>query len=550
MKNLEYFERFVIKKPTIKDLEIVNAITYTRVSTKDQVLNGSLATQEKMVKTFCKKHGFSIIKEFGKTYESAKTDERKELTKLIEFVVKSRNTSTPVHVLIVAFMDRFSRSENNIDLYNRINSYGVTVIDANDGTIPVGATGKYFHKMKLVQSNYDNELRKERCGAGIRDMILRGEYPGQAPFGYTKRGPKVKDPSRISFKQVTEVNEDGKKLRKAWKLKVQGRSDSYILRYLKSLNVCISKQKLSAIWRNPFYCGIYVSKFVDRPVAGKWEAIVSEEDFRYVNEILDGKNSGYTVLKYEENRPLQGFILCPVCNNKFTGYKSKKTSTHYYKCNTASCEGGNVNAETTKKSIKRGAHDLFRDMLTHYQLSEQLIPLYKKQLKATFIEINDSNIREKKELKKQLSLTEQKIENLYEKFMEGDIPKEYFVKFMNKQEDEKKLLLEEIEKREQSLSNLTEYIDFAVLISSMLSDLWDCSNYEDKLLLQKTIFPDKIFYDKKNHQYRTSEMNTALKVIRSFTEEKEGQKKGRINKNTDSSGLVAGAGLEPATFGL
>ncbi len=134
--------------------------------------------------------------------------------------------------------------------------------------------------------------------------------------------------------------------------------------------------------------------------------------------------------------------------------------------------------------------------------------------------------------------------------MEGDIPKEYFVKFMNKLEDEKKLLLEEIEKREQSLSNLTEYIDFAIEISSMLSDLWDCSNYEDKQLLQKTIFPDKIFYDKKNHQYRTSEINTALKVIHSITEEKKGQKKGRTGEKTNSSGLVAGAGLEPATFGL
>lgn len=122
--------------------------------------------------------------------------------------------------------------------------------------------------------------------------------------------------------------------------------------------------------------------------------------------------------------------------------------------------------------------------------------------------------------------------------MEGDIPKEYFVKFMNKLEDEKKLLLEEIEKREQSLSNLTEYIDFAIEISSMLSDLWDCSNYEDKQLLQKTIFPDKIFYDKKNHQYRTSEINTALKVIRSITEKKEGQKKGRTGEKTNSSGLV------------
>ncbi len=72
----------------------------------------------------------------------------------------------------------------------------------------------------------------------------------------------------------------------------------------------------------------------------------------------------------------------------------------------------------------------------------------------------------------------------------------------------------------------------------MLSDLWDCSNYEDKQLLQKTIFPDKIFYDKKNHQYRTSEINTALKVIRSITEKKEGQKKGRTGEKTNSSGLV------------
>ena len=50
----------------------------------------------------------------------------------------------------------------------------------------------------------------------------------------------------------------------------------------------ISKQRMSEMWRNPFYCGISTHRMLDgKVVKGKWEKLISEKDFLKVQEILD-----------------------------------------------------------------------------------------------------------------------------------------------------------------------------------------------------------------------------------------------------------------------
>ena len=55
------------------------AVAYTRVSTKEQADNNqSLTTQANQILMYAQKTGIEIVKSFGGTYESAKTDERIE----------------------------------------------------------------------------------------------------------------------------------------------------------------------------------------------------------------------------------------------------------------------------------------------------------------------------------------------------------------------------------------------------------------------------------------------------------------------------------------
>jgi hypothetical protein len=117
-------------------------------------------------------------------------------------------------------------------------------------------------------------------------------------------------------------------------------TDYEIIKRLRKLySVKIYSQKLSKMWRNPFYCGVGINKLTDgEPVKGKWEAMVSVETFKRVQDIINDKPKHAIPSKNHSVRPLTGFLVCCKCGRKMTGYENKKKKIHYYKCQ--KCRGG------------------------------------------------------------------------------------------------------------------------------------------------------------------------------------------------------------------
>lgn len=64
-----------------------NAIIYTRVSSSEQVDGQSLEVQIDKCREYAKVRSYTIVGEFGGTYESAKSDkERKEFNRMLAFI--------------------------------------------------------------------------------------------------------------------------------------------------------------------------------------------------------------------------------------------------------------------------------------------------------------------------------------------------------------------------------------------------------------------------------------------------------------------------------
>jgi site-specific DNA recombinase len=78
-----------------------NCIIYTRVSSKEQEQGYSLDIQLKECEEHARKNGYNILGCFGGTYESAKTDERKEFNRMLQFVKKSKDKITYIIVHMV-----------------------------------------------------------------------------------------------------------------------------------------------------------------------------------------------------------------------------------------------------------------------------------------------------------------------------------------------------------------------------------------------------------------------------------------------------------------
>jgi len=150
-----------------------NAVIYTRVSTKEQADNNlSLETQKKACLQYAQRNGYTVLESFGGTFESAKTDERKHFNNMLQFVKK---TKQKVSLIIVYSVDRFSRSgANAIYIAKQLKEQGISVHSVSQPTDATTASGSLQQNIQFIFSEYDNQLRREKCMAGVKEKLLSG----------------------------------------------------------------------------------------------------------------------------------------------------------------------------------------------------------------------------------------------------------------------------------------------------------------------------------------------------------------------------------------
>jgi hypothetical protein len=76
------------------------------------------------------------------------------------------------------------------------------------------------------------------------------------------------------------------------------------------------------------------------------------------------------------------------------------------------------------------------------------------------------------------------------------------------------------------------------------------SDYDTTVKLQNLLFPKGLYVDVKKREYLTENLNSFFVLTSYFSNICGEQKKDSPSKNDEESVLVAGAGLEPTTFGL
>ncbi len=549
MSIAEKFKAFV--KGCDKKVETnKNVIIYTRVSSKDQEQNRSLQNQLDHSRAFARENGYRVVGEFGGTYESAAGNvTRKEFDKLIAEIAKSKQKP---HAILVNTINRFSRAGGKgvVISDELIEKHGVHLIDVSSGITTETEEGRLRIYVELIKAKQENLDRLKHTVPGMRRHIKEGHWLGNAPKGYDHFGPKVKDMRYYSREQRIELNDEGKLLKKAWQWKLQGEKDFMILQRLEDMGLKLSKQMLSAIWRNPFYCGVSVHKMLEGAATkGKWESMITETEFFMVQAILKENNFGYKHEKANPNRPLTGFLTCSCCGKKLTGYEVKKKRLHFYKCQ--GCVGGSINAITTPKSKGIGANNLFVEHLQHYELSEQFIEAFKEQMKLTYELLSGEAKEDNALLQKELDKWESQLKTVKKNFAMGMIDdREVYEELKAEFEGKILELKQKMGDTPNELSNLDKYISQSVIIAKNISKYWSNSGVEMKKRLQELVFPKGLVLDMKNRQYLTTEVNSVFEFSSRISRLVEGGKENGSDKNSEPSSVVAGTGLEPVAFGL
>lgn len=500
MSTLSGFSNFAKQgKNTIYNRGGKIAVVYTRVSSKEQAdTNLSLDFQRKAIEEYASRNGIQVLEYFGGTYESAKTDGRKEFQRMLDFIRKNKDKIT--HILVY-MLDRFSRTGGAaIKLAEELrNKYGVEIFAVSQPTDTSNPSGIFQQNIQFLFSHYDNELRKQRSIAGMKEKFKRGIWVARPPIGY--------DIVKTNGARKIVVNAIGKKIKKAFFWKSTGMKNEAILERLRGLGLKLNKQHLTKIFKNPFYCGLLSHSMLEGElVEGTHEILVSKDLFLQVNNI-HRNNPGYGVphKKMQNAIPLKVFIRCSDCNQPFTGYIVKAKGLWYYKCRTKGCK--------CNQSAAR-IHKQFMDLLAQYHLREEFKAPVLAMIESVWTDINMERFELEKGYQKQLTDLEEKIESIEESyFINKEMAKvtyeKFHAKFMLQHQEISSLL----SKSQSKVSNPTNVFKKALDISMNLATVWDSANVENKEKLQKLVFPEGIVFDKKNGVLQTVRVNVIFELI-------------------------------------
>ena len=507
------------------------AVAYTRVSTKEQAENNqSLITQSNQIHQYAQKHGIEIVELFGGTYESARTDERYEFKQMMTYVKKHR-----IGLILVYSFDRFSRSgANAVYITDQLKSNNVQVVSVTQPLDASTSAGELQQNIQFIFAQYDNQQRKEKCVAGIRQMLSNGDWPTRPPLGY--------DSVKINGKRTIVINEKGYLLARGLRMKLKNNMSFKDLSHwlsLRALNV--SNKQLSTIARNVFYCGYMAHKSLDGKVLkGNHKGIISKNEFLALNDQL---NARYTDRKKVNKTsipevPLKGHLKCAKCSTNLTAYLVRAKNLWYYKCNTIGCKQ-NLSA------IK--IHQHWESTLTDLQLHPKFIAPVAVNFIRTLKQEKEKHDNDIQIIKKQAKQYKEEINTLEYRYALGKISEDIYQRVLNEIKQKLRPLQVEMTKGVFQLSNQEKMVIGAVENLCNLLEVWKKQDLQGKKLLISTLYPTGIKVDIENGLYRTQTINTFVEYIQDIASVDNKTKKRNSETKFNYSALVAPAGIELAS---
>jgi DNA invertase Pin-like site-specific DNA recombinase len=475
--------------------ETNECVVYTRVSSAKQMDGLSLDVQLKAAKEYVEKHKLIAREFFGGTYESAAKDERKEFQRMISYL---KTTKYKISKILVYSLERFSRNENSIWLSSQLRRLGIEVVSITQPIDTSNPAGIMQQKMLFIFGEFDNQLRRQKSMAGVKEHLLQGEWVTAPPIGY--------DIIKHNKERKIVANQIGMIVKKMFYWKAKERMPNVeIQSRLKMLGYNWNLRKIGEILINPFYCGKMVHKALEGEVVdGKHEKIVSEAVFLEANNIMAEKKLGLQTKKERPEIALKRFMRCAACDKPMRGYIAKDYNMPYYKCNTPGCK------------CNRNANELnnkFAGMLSSFTINPDYIPLIKEQLYNTFQEHNASLQSNEEAINRKIRELNEKMERLEERFILEEIPPELYQKYKSKFETEK----EEIEAQKASnkieLSKLEDYIATGLDFTLNLPEMWSLGDYNQRQELQNALFSGGILYDRQKDECRSTGNNEFITEI-------------------------------------
>lgn len=467
--------------------EMIGAVIYVRVSTKEQTENLSLPTQLRACEEYCRRQGYDVLERFHEEGESAKTTDRSQLQALLKYC---RTHKGKVHFVVVYNLTRFAREKyDHFALRALLKSLGISLRSATE-PIDDTSTGKLMEGVLAAFAQFDNDVRSDRTRAGMKAALELGRWTFVAPLGYLNA-------PTWSGRSLTHDPERGPLMRRAFedlasgrytKQETLARATEAGLRSRRGL--VVSPQSFGQLMRNPIYAGRVESPDYGVSTKGDFEPLVDEATFYRAQAVLDGRI--VVVGPRQRNHPdfpLRGFVRCEACGRPLTGSWSKGRSDRYayYHCQ-RQCRAVNVN-----KATLEGA---FVDELALLQPTPGYMRLVKDRILHVWEQHRAEAHDRTAEQERRVKAIQQKLDRLDEAFLFSE---SIDLTSYSRQRDRlrEELTFARIDHHTEAVDELDVQgiLAFAERILPRASDLWVQASLDYKQRLQQLFFPEGIAYD-------------------------------------------------------
>lgn len=155
--------------------------------------------------------------------------------------------------------------------------------------------------------------------------------------------------------------------------------------------------------------------------------------------------------------------------------------------------------------------------------------------------MNKEGLQEIKALEVKKVEVEKNLENLeLRNISDLDFSQVTYKNFKDKFKSELELINEKIEDASQKISNHKNFIDKSIAILQNTSKIWSEGDIENKIRIQKLVFPEGLSIKAKNRQYLTNKVNQLFVLVSSIKGLSGDIGNEKVGDDADLSPLVAG----------
>lgn len=357
---------------------IIEAAAYIRVSTEEQS-EFSPESQLDRILSYGEKHGYRVKQEnifYDCGISGKSTKKRGGFMAMIE---KAKQKPSPFKAVLVWKFSRFARNREDSILYKSMlrKKYGIRVIsvseDIGDDKMSVLIEAMIEAMDEFYSVNLGEEVKR-----GMTKRAEKGKFQSRVPFGY-----------RLKKGILVPCNEEKEYVKLIFKLFLSGKNGEEISRILNEIGVKTGKGNLWTsrsvmyLLKNPVYAGYVVWDNVK--CLGDHLPIISKNNFKQAQTIIENQSRRKKV-KNKYSCWFLKFLRCSSCGGKFCicGDGKNLQCINYIKHR---CE---VSHSISINKIEKALGRVFAEIFSGF----------------------DENKLQKKEIKGDIDIDENKLENL------------------------------------------------------------------------------------------------------------------------------------------